>query len=395
LRAALSGHVSDDLLYSDEMHDVLDLCIQCKACKTECPSGVDMAAIKTEWLYHYHQSHGWSMRDRIFARMPDMARTLRGPLASAVNAVNRNGMARAAMQHLFGIDRRRPLPAFALQSFTASIGAGYTEADVAEPSGPSVVLFADTFNNYNDPHIARAAYNLFRIVGYRVIIPQSAVCCGRTRYSKGDLDGARKTVDQALDVLYPLAAGGQAIVGLEPSCIHTFGDETLRLFPGDERARAVASAAVSFERFVAEDLHGLFAAAPWSEIEGPILVHGHCHQKSIEGMAPAVDALSLVGTKVNLLDTSCCGMAGSFGYEIEHAETSHVMAERVLAPAVRALGDTGTVVASGSSCRAQISDVTGRRAMHPCEVLCRSAVSASASAGTSALGVRLGSEPRI
>ena len=368
LRAALSGRMSQDLLFSEDMYGVLDLCIQCKACKTECPSAVDMAALKTEWMYHFRRAHGVRLRDRIFARMPDVGRVTSGRLSALVNSVNRNRAVRFALEKTAGIDRRRPLPTFARRSFVSEFGS---DERTASDGRPAAVLFADTFNNYNEPHVARAAYGMLQQAGYEVIVPTRHVCCGRTRFSKGDLDGARSTVRNAVAVLYPFALSGYPIVGLEPSCIHTFGDEGRRILRGDSRVPAVADACVSFERFVAEDRDGLFGALPRRASVRHVLFHGHCHQKSQEGTSHAAAALGLAADEVDVVDSGCCGMAGSFGYEVEHRLVSIAMAERRLAPAVRALPEAAMVVASGSSCRAQIRDVTGRAAIHPAELLAR------------------------
>lgn len=372
LRAAMSGRIGSDQLYSDQMHDVMDLCIQCKACKSECPSAVDMAAIKTEWLYHYRKANGVPLRDRIFARMPDVGRLATGRFASLVNLLNSNPVSRTLMEWTVGIDRKRPLPSFARRSFVQEVAmekGGEFDATADAPTVvPTVVLFPDTFNNYNDPHIARAAYDVLRKVGYHVIVPTEPVCCGRTRFSKGDLDGARATVSATADVLHPFAASNFPIIGLEPSCIHTFGDEGRRVLPDDDRLATIGDACVSFERFVAEDRDGLFAAASWNPPVASVLYHGHCHQKSIEGTAWASSALARAAESIEVVDSGCCGMAGSFGYEVEHVGTSVAMAERRLAPAIRATRDDTVIVASGSSCRSQIRDVTGRRAYHPAEV---------------------------
>lgn len=365
LRAALSGDLPDDYLFSPQMAEVLALCVQCKACKVECPTGVDMAAIKSEWLYHAKVRQGRSLRDRLFAAIPDVSRFLSGPLAPLVNAINRNYVVRALMATALGIDRSRTLPHFSRNPFLAN----KPTEDTAQGSQAPVALFVDTFNNHNHPEIAIAAHKVLRTAGFSVRFPGDSVCCGRTRISKGDLTGARATLDRALEVLYPLAAAGVPIVGLEPGCLHTFGDEARRLLPGDQRVAVVAAAVVSFEQFVAEDSLGLFQAVQFAPFNGQVVLHGHCHQKALEGTGFARRALERVARDVTVLDTSCCGMAGSFGYEKEHASVSRQMAERRLAPAVRALPADGVVVAAGSSCRSQIRDVAERRALHTAEVL--------------------------
>ena len=373
LRMALSGGLpvgltaqQEDYIFGDELGRVLDLCVQCKACKTECPTGVDMAAIKSEWLYHHKRRHGWTARDRLFAALPDIARRVAGPLAPLANAVGRVPLARMILHRFLGIERTRPLPQFARRPFHSS---DWARATGRPQSGSRVALFVDTFSNYNHPEVASAACDVLTKAGYAVEFPADTICCGRTRISKGDLAGARKSLDRALDALYPLAQDGVRVVGLEPGCLHTFGDEGRRLFPGDPRVDAVADAVVSFEEFVARDESARFGALNWSRSRNPVVVHGHCFQKALEGTGYAHRALGLVSDDVAVLDTACCGMAGSFGYESEHTAVSRMMAERRLAPAVRELSDSGIVVASGSSCRSQIAQVAGRRAHHPAEVL--------------------------
>jgi len=366
LRAALSGQLPDEEWTGDRMYEVMDLCIQCKACKTECPSNVDMGKIKTEWLHHYWEDNGIPLRTRLFARQPQLARLIGGtPLAHMVNWVNRQTPIRALMEATVGISRERELPPFAARSFAQWYGK-QTWPD----EGPPVVLFADTFNNFHTPEVAQAAAAFLRATGHTVHLPQQTVCCGRTLLSKGFVNDAQLQALETVEALYPYAEEGIPIVGLEPSCILTLRDEFLSLLPGEPRAEALAEQAMTFEEFVAQRAEeGAFDAVAWNGAPRRTLLHGHCHQKALVGTTAAERALALPGTHVDTVDSGCCGMAGAFGYEAEHLDISHKMAERVLAPAVRETPDATCIAAPGFSCRSQIKDITGRTALHPAQVL--------------------------
>jgi FAD/FMN-containing dehydrogenase/Fe-S oxidoreductase len=367
LRSVMSGALPVEELTGESLYEVMDLCIQCKACKTECPSNVDMAKMKTEWLAKYWEANGVPLRVRLFAHQPQLARWIRGGWkARLANWGLRNGFLRRLMDWTLGISARRALPTFALESFTTWFGRQHWPA-----TGPAVVLFADTFNNYHHPEIARAAALFFTRLGFRVIVPDEKACCGRPLISKGFISEAQRQALDALERLYPYAEQELPIVGLEPSCILTFRDELLSLLPGDPRARKLARNVFTFEEYVARLAdEGRLREVRWTEAERRILVHGHCHQKSLVGMGPTARILALPPNyRVEVLDTSCCGMAGAFGYEKEHVDISLKMAERRLAPAVRAASEDTLIAAAGTSCRAQIFDTTGRRALHPAEIL--------------------------
>lgn len=365
LRAAMSGLLPPEALTGPALYEVMDLCIQCKGCKTECPSNVDMGKMKTEWLNTYWKANGLPLRTRLFAHLPTLTRKLPKRMAAVVNRVNRLGPVRRAMEKTLGISARRPLPTFASEPFT-----DWFRKQRWTSEGPPVVLFADTFNNYNHPETAKAAAIFLHRAGYHVLVPDASACCGRPLLSKGLLDDAKRTALHAVEQLYPYAERSLPIIGLEPSCILTFVDETLSLFPADVRARKIAEVAVTFEAFVAEEAaSGALEHLRWKEAQRHVLLHGHCHQKALIGTGPAARCLGLPGYTVETVDSGCCGMAGAFGYEAEHYDVSIKMAERRLAPAVRAQAEDALIVAAGTSCRAQIHDTTGRHALHPAEVL--------------------------
>ncbi len=367
LRAALSGELPPEAWTGPELYEVLDLCVQCKACKTECPSNVDMAKMKTEWLHQYWQVHEMPLRTKLFAHLPQLSRRMTGTLARLANTVNRLAPVRWMLDRTLGISRRRSLPAFAAEPFHVWFRKQTWRAD-----GPQVVLYADTFSNYHHPEVARAAARFLDRIGLQVVVPDpEPVCCGRPLLSKGLVTEAQQQALRTVEALHPYAAEGLPIIGLEPSCILTFRDEFLNLLPGDAYARDLAEVAVTFEEYVARlAAEGRLDGVAWTEAARTVLLHGHCHQKALVGTGPAVRCLSLPPNyRVEVLDTSCCGMAGAFGYEAEHVDVSLAMAERRLAPAVRAAGADTLVAAAGTSCRAQIEDAAGRTALHPAQIL--------------------------
>ncbi len=369
LRAALSGRLSSEALTSRRMYEVMELCIQCKGCKSECPSNVDMARIKTEWLSKYWEDNGVSLRTRMFARLPEMARRLSPSRARSMNWLSSRGVSRWFMDTFLKISREREFPTFARTSFVST----FAEAEDAD-GRPEVVLFPDTFANYLEPHVALSAAAVLERVGYHVIVPTRPVCCGRTYLSKGFVSDAQRLSIETMDALYPYAERGLPIVGLEPSCILTLRDEFLMLLPGEHRAKKVSDRVLTFEELVEQDDHHLFREAGWRDLpDTRVLIHGHCHQKVLSGTSASVSCLQRSGySSIEVVDSGCCGMAGAFGYEKEHIGVSRKMAERKLVPAVRALPPDAIIAAAGTSCRAQIRDLTGRQALHPAEIMLRS-----------------------
>ncbi|MBI1846125.1 MAG: FAD-binding protein, partial [Candidatus Rokubacteria bacterium] len=362
LRAVLSGRVPATELTGKRLYETMDLCLECKGCKAECPSNVDMAKLKYEFLYHYYQANGLPLRNRLFGSIARLNRL--GALAPRLfNALSARAPSRWLLEKVAGIDRRRPLPALAGETFTAWFARRPVPAHA--PRG-DVVLFHDTFATYNVPEIARAAVELLEAGGYRVQLVDRK-CCGRPMISKGLLDEARTHAAWNVERLAPWAERGTAIVGLEPSCLLTLRDESVDLLRTDA-ARLVARQSFLLEEFlVRERAAGLELA--WTGAGKRALLHGHCHQKAMVGTAPTVAALAWAGWEVTEVDSGCCGMAGSFGFEREHYDLSVAVGERRLAPAVKAAAADTVIVAPGMSCRQQIEHLTGRRAQHPAEVL--------------------------
>ncbi len=356
LRSVLEGTLPPDELTGTRMREVMDLCVGCKACKTECPSQVDVASMKTEVLYQSGKEHGFSLRQRAAGHIrSQLALASRAP--ALFNLVGRTGLARRVAA-LAGIDPRRSLPRVTPETFSRRF------PNLPQGGGPvEIALFNDTWNEFQRPGIGEGAVRLFAAAGARVLLPE-VVCCGRPMLSEGLIEQARENAKRNLDLLTPLIERGVPLVGLEPSCILTMRDDYKKLLPDDPRVEGLAGATRLFEEAVLE-LEGDLPLKDGS----PVLLHGHCHQKALVGTGPTERALALApGTEVEVVDSGCCGMAGLFGYEKGHYDVSMKMGDRRLFPAVRG-AEGRVVVAPGTSCREQIQDGTGRHALHPAEYL--------------------------
>ena len=362
LRAVLSGRLPPSEFTGTRLHEVMDLCLECKGCKAECPANVDMAKLKYEFLHHYYAANGLPLRNRVFGRIERLNR-LGAHLPALFNWTSGLAVTRWLLERVAGIDRRRPLPKLAAATFTEWFR--HHAPPAAAPRG-EVVLFHDTFVTYNTPEIGRAAVELLETAGYRVVLVDKK-CCGRPLISKGMLAEARAHAAWNVGRLASYARRGVPIVGLEPSCLLTLRDESVDLL-GTDDARTVARHAFLLEEFLArERARGL--ELRFSGSGRTALLHGHCHQKALVGTAPTVAALRWAGFRVEEVDSGCCGMAGSFGFEREHYDISVALGNRRLAPAVKAAAADTVIVAPGVSCRQQIAHLAGRRALHPAEVL--------------------------
>ena len=362
LRAVLSGRLPPSEFTGTRLHEVMDLCLECKGCKAECPANVDMAKLKYEFLHHYYAANGLPLRNRVFGRIERLNR-LGAHLPALFNWASGLAVTRWLLERVAGIDRRRPLPKLAAATFTEWFR--HHAPPAAAPRG-EVVLFHDTFVTYNTPEIGRAAVELLEAAGYRVVLVDKK-CCGRPLISKGMLAEARAHAAWNVGRLASYARRGVPIVGLEPSCLLTLRDESVDLL-GTDDARTVARHAFLLEEFLArERARGL--ELRFSGSGRTALLHGHCHQKALVGTAPTVAALRWAGFRVEEVDSGCCGMAGSFGFEREHYDISVALGNRRLAPAVKAAAADTVIVAPGVSCRQQIAHLAGRRALHPAEVL--------------------------
>jgi FAD/FMN-containing dehydrogenase/Fe-S oxidoreductase len=368
LRLALTGQLGLTGLTEPALHDALDLCLECKACKSECPTNVDMARLKAEFLYQWQRQHGLSWRNRILGGVAALSRW-GSRLAPLSSWLARSWPVRWLNETLFGIDRRRLPPAFARR--TLRLRFRELPPEVSHSGVRPVMLFPDTFTNFYQPDIGLAAAGLLRRAGCSVWLgPPELGCCGRPWISTGQLQRAVAQARKNVALLYPWAQAGHPIVGCEPSCILTIQDDYPALLRGEERdqAKVVASRCRTVEQALDELAGGVLLAFR----AGPkrVLVQGHCHERSLVGMGPALRLLRRIpGCQVVDLDAGCCGMAGAFGYEKEHYEVSRLVGEQRLFPALRQASADTVVIASGFSCRMQIAHFTGREALHPAPVL--------------------------
>ncbi len=366
---------------SPAVKEALDLCLSCKACKSECPVNVDVATYKAEFLAHYHETNRHPLRDYVFGFMDKWARmaaAVPGITPRLANLPLQIPGVRDAIKAMLGIAAERRLPQFAARSFQSKTGfqskAGFQRGNRRDGSAgvsaplpvQTVVLWPDTWNNYFHPQALQAARSVLEEAGFEVEVPRQHVCCGRPLYDFGLLDEARRYLVRILDILGPQIDAGLPIVVLEPSCASVFRDELGNFFPGDDRAARLRDQTFLLSEF-------LLQRAPQykpPELAGSsVVVHGHCHHKSVFSMKAELELLRRTGAEVTVLDAGCCGMAGPFGFEREKYEISQTLANRVLLPAVREASAETLLLADGFSCREQIAQNSERRAVHLAEVL--------------------------
>ena len=436
LRLAISGQLGDDALHSDDMAETLKLCVSCKACRRECPTGVDMAKMKAEVLYQRGRKNGFSAKDRLIAGLPRTA-----PIAARMGGLlglrDRFAPLSALSEKLLGFSARRSLPAFRRDHFRDAEGdveeqmisapavaksqdyrtgraamrgepgggislnpegagadvetgaatpdsslRGIERADGAAQSKmagtadrkPDVVLFADTFGRWFDPQTLRAAVSVLGAAGYAVetarpISGKRPLCCGRTYIASGMADRAKQEAERTIEALMPHVRAGKIVLGLEPSCLLTLRDEFPALVPGAD-ASAIADASLLFEEFLAREAKAGRLSLPLKPLGRKAYLHGHCHQKAF-GAMPAVETTLRLIPELDLtvIESSCCGMAGAFGYDAETIDASMAMGELSLLPAVRKAPEDALIIADGTSCRHQIHDGADRKAIHVAEVL--------------------------
>jgi Fe-S oxidoreductase len=371
LRLAITGQLGPDALTSQEMAETLALCVSCKACRRECPTGVDMARMKIEVQAARAAKHGLPLRDRLVGYLPRYA-----PLAARwprlANLRNHKPHLRRWSERYAGLSARRDLPRWRADAWREPPPAAGVD------NAPVVALFADTFNRYFEPENIAAAHRVLAAAGYAVQLPAPAdgsrrpLCCGRTFLAVGLVEEARREAERCVAGLAPLLARGIAVVGLEPSCILGFRDEIPALVKSEE-ARQLAASALLLEEFLAREPKTGALKRALRPLARRALLHGHCHQKAFGAMAAVESVLGLVpGLGVDTVETSCCGMAGAFGYGAETIDASLKMAELSLLPAVRRAEPDALIVADGTSCRAQIRDGSGREALHVARVLAMS-----------------------
>ena len=345
-----------------DVKEALDLCLSCKACKSECPSSIDMAAYRAEFFSHYYRRHRRPLSSRFFGRLHELSR-LASRAPSLANSLSNAQPFANLTRRALGIHPARELPRFAPQTFRA----WFERRPISTVLERQVVLFPDTFNNFFEPKVAIAAVEVLERAGFRVTLPPRDICCGRPLYDQGMLDRAKWRLLDTMNVLGPFAAAGIAIVGLEPSCILTFRDELPMLFPNDTTARNLASQSLMLDEFLAREAPDFVAG----QLHGRAIVQGHCHQKALAAAGNESEILRrIAGLEVEVLDAGCCGMAGAFGYARDHFDLSSTLASRVLIPAIEKSPPDTFIVADGFSCRAQIRHFAPtRRPLHLAQVL--------------------------
>ncbi|MCY4367149.1 MAG: FAD-binding protein [Chloroflexi bacterium] len=366
LRAALSGKLPEGTITDQRLYQAMDLCLECKACKSECESGVDMAKLKYEFLDNYYKTNKRPFRNKFFAQIARYSR-MGSRFAPLANLGTSNPVGKFLSSAILGVHPNRELPKLATTTLTQWFNYRHTSRVRGTPKG-SVALFNDTFMNYNYPEIGIAAVEVLEAAGYRVQLAE-AECCGRPMISKGMLEDAASFARYNVDRLYPFADQGVPIIGCEPSCLLTFRDEYPE-FCRDERAVKVAEHSFLIDEFLAMLHERGELDLEFTDLKKKVLFHGHCHQKSLVGTAPSMAALKLPpGYEVELINSGCCGMAGSFGFEKEHYDISMSIGEQVLFPTIRERGADWEVAVMGVSCRQQVEHGTGRPARHLVEVL--------------------------
>jgi len=341
---------------NDQVKESLDLCLACKACKSECPVSVDVATYKAEFLSHYYENKSRPLSHYAFGRIDLWAR-LASIAPGVVNAINNAPILKNIIKSTLHIHDKRTFPRFA-RAFTRE------RRQATQNGGTEVFLWADTFNNYFHPGTMRAAHEVLTAAGFRVSLPKKHLCCGRPLYDFGMLDTAKDYLLTILDALAPQLAAGTPIVVLEPSCASVFRDELTNLLPHDLRARKLRDQTLLLSEFLVK--HAPDYTPP--QIDRKIIVHGHCHQHATMGVEDEMKILRATGADVELLDSGCCGMAGPFGFEEDKYEVSQTLGERVLLPAVRRETEA-IIVSDGFSCCEQITQNTTARPMHLAEVL--------------------------
>ncbi len=367
LRAAMMGLLGPEGMSSRDLYDVLDLCLSCHACASECPSSVDMAKLKAEFLNQYYQKHRPSLRSRLFAQFAALSK-LAQPFAPVVNTVMR-GPGKWVLTAL-GVHEARSMPRYTSQPFSRWFREHKRQLEnQPTTTRKQVVFFHDTFMEHNSPRIGEAAIRVLEAAGSEPILLSNRVCCGRPAVSKGFLGEARKAAQHNIPLLAPYATRGIPIVGCEPSCIAMLVDEYPDLMPG-EAADAIASVTFLLEEYLVQLAKGDHLELDFDSTPRHVLFHGHCQQKASFGTEATRQMLELIpNCRVEEVESSCCGMAGSFGYEKEHYDLSIKLAEMSLAPAIRNADAETIICAAGTSCREQIEHTTGKSALHPIEVL--------------------------
>jgi len=366
LRLAMSGQLDEEGIGSERLHQVMDLCLSCKACKSECPSNVDMAKLKGDVTQIYYDQHGTTWRDRLIRDSSSMAVRLAGWPARVVNGIQGSALFRYVMDKCTGIDSRRILPGYATEPFYKWFEKNKNK--VNPPAQKKVVLFADTYLNFHEPHIGVSALELLNSCGYEVILANVG-CCQRPKISHGFLRDAKAAGTATLEKLRPYMEQGLKIIVCEPSCASALNDDLPDLVEDEKLAQLAKDHILMIDQFLSRELESGNINKKFKSIAGDILIHGHCHQKALYGTRAMKEVFGQTGNSLSEIPSGCCGMAGSFGYEKEHYDLSRKIGDQILFPAVNNRKPGTTLVANGFSCRHQIEHFTGVKAKHWVEVI--------------------------
>lgn len=361
MQEMLRGEIIRDGWRSEEVKESLELCLSCKACKTDCPTRVDLATYKAEFLSHYYRGHWRGMSAYVIGLIPWWAR-LASIAPGIANFFSQTEPFAGIMKRVTGIARERRLPRFAPQTFRTWFGK---RRSVETGEGRRVILWADTFNNHFSPDVARAATEVLESAGWRVELPRRHLCCGRPLYDHGFIDLAKRLLREILHELHQEIEAGTPVIVLEPSCAAVFRDELTALFPDDASALKLSRQTFLFAEFLQKYAPDLTVAC----LEQDALFHGHCHQRAIAGTRSDEILLERMGVKVETPENGCCGMAGGFGFRAATFPVSVQIADRALTPALKEATNDTLVVADGFSCREQIRHVSGREALHLAQVI--------------------------
>ena len=363
----MNGLISNKSFNEKRLYEVMDLCLECKACKAECPSNVDMAKLKYEFLNSYFKNNKHSLRNILLANIALFSKlgTFFNPIT---NWIMKSSIFKKILNDFFDIDQRRSLPLFANQTFSQWYKSR-SDKFITEKSDQKVILFIDTFTEYNHPNLGILTVQLIESLGYEVIIPK-VKCCGRPMLSKGMIESAKKNAIFNINSLYEDVKNGTKLIGIEPSCILNFKDDYLDLTEKDKKALIIKENTLLLEEFIIEALNKTNKSLKFPKTDSKILFQGHCHQKALNGTETVMNLLqSIVGKNAIEIDSGCCGMAGSFGYEKEHYDISIGIANQSLFPAIESQKGDFEIVSEGISCRQQIEFGTNKKPKHLIELL--------------------------
>ncbi|MFT5435589.1 MAG: Fe-S oxidoreductase [Ulvibacter sp.] len=369
LREVLTNNDAVNKFNSEELKEVFDLCLSCKACASECPSNVDIASAKAEFLYQYNKVNGASRVNKLFAKSSKLTK-MASKFPRLSNALFNNYFTSKIIKNINGIAVERSIPQISTNSFSKLVQDKLNQVVSVNNNFKKIILFVDEFSNYLDAAIAEDAYDLLVALGYDITVIDS-LDSGRALISKGFLEEAKEQANTNISILKDIVGQDTPLVGIEPSAILGFRDEYLRMATDKDAAEAIAKNTFLIEEFIASEIQtGNIKSASFTSEEKSIKIHNHCHQKALSNQKVTFDILNLpVNYKPVIISSGCCGMAGSFGYEKEHYKVSMQIGELKLFPSIRKTSEDVIIAANGTSCRHQIKDGTSRTALHPVSIL--------------------------